>query len=96
MYWPYCRLVTLGEKLKESEEGCVGSRGETSTSPSQIPSLPYNPKKMPATSSSVRKTTDLHMPTKSDGTKDKRYAAPQFVKKDGTRDMRTLRTTERK
>jgi hypothetical protein len=36
------------------------------------------------------------MPVKSDGTVDKRYNAPQFVKKDGTRDMRTIRTTERK
>ena len=47
-------------------------------------------------SSSARKTTDLRMPTKSDGTKDKRFTAPQFVKKDGTRDMRTTRTAERK
>jgi hypothetical protein len=45
---------------------------------------------------SVRKTTDLRMPVKSDGTKDKRYTAPQFVKSDGTRDMRTDRTGERK
>ena len=43
-----------------------------------------------------RVTSDLRMPTKSDGTKDKRYAVPQFVKKDGTRDMRTVRTGERK
>ena len=45
---------------------------------------------------SVRKTTDLRMPVKSDGSKDKRYTAPQFVKSDGTRDMRTSRTGERK
>lgn len=45
---------------------------------------------------SVRKTTDLCMPVKSDGTKDKRFTAPQFVKSDGTRDMRTKRTGERK
>lgn len=45
---------------------------------------------------SVRKTTDLRMPVKGDGTKDKRYTAPQFVKSDGKRDMRTLRTAERK
>ena len=44
----------------------------------------------------ARTTTDLRIPTKSDGTKDKRYTAPQFTKKDGTRDMRTLRTGERK
>ncbi len=47
-------------------------------------------------SNSTRKTTDLKMPVKNDGTKDKRYAAPQFVNKDGKRDMRTLRTSERK
>ncbi len=58
-------------------------------SPSSIPN-------MPSAASSTRKTTDLKMPTKSDGTKDKRYTAPQFVKKDGTRDMRTTRTGERK
>ncbi len=57
-------------------------------------SLPFPT--MPSASSSTRKTTDLKMPTKSDGTKDKRYTAPQFVKKDGTRDMRTTRTSERK
>jgi hypothetical protein len=46
--------------------------------------------------SSTRRTTDLKMPIKSDGTKDKRFAAPQFVKSDGTRDMRTKLTGERK
>ncbi len=49
---------------------------------------------MPA--SSTRKTTDLKMPTKSDGSKDKRYAVAQFVKADGTRDMRTTLTGKRK
>jgi hypothetical protein len=50
--------------------------------------------KMP--SSTVRRTTDLKMPTKSDGTKDKRYSAPQFVNKDGSRDRRTTPTQLRK
>ncbi len=44
----------------------------------------------------VRHTTDLKMPTKSDGTKDKRYSMPQFVNKDGSRDMRTTPTHQRK
>ena len=49
---------------------------------------------MPGTS--TRKTSDLKMPTKTDGSKDKRYAAAQFVKADGTRDMRTTLTGKRK
>jgi len=47
------------------------------------------------TGSSTKRTTDLKTPTKSDGTKDQRYSAPQFVKKDGTRDMRTALTSKR-
>lgn len=51
---------------------------------------------LPTMPSSVLKTTNLRLPIKSDGTKDNRYTAPQFVKSDGKRDMRTLRTSERK
>ena len=47
-------------------------------------------------SSSTKKTTDLKIPVKSDGSKDKRYTAPQFVKSDGTRDKRTLSTAARR
>lgn len=49
---------------------------------------------MPATS--TRKTSDLKVPVKADGSKDKRYATAQFVKADGTRDMRTTLTGKRK
>jgi hypothetical protein len=45
---------------------------------------------------STRRTVDMKMPVKSDGTKDKRYTTPQFVKNDGSRDMRTTKTMERK
>ena len=48
------------------------------------------------TTSSTRRTVDLKFPIKSDGSKDLRYTAPQFVKKDGTRDMRTTPTNQRK
>lgn len=48
---------------------------------------------MPTT---LRRTTDVKMPTKSDGTRDKRYIDPQFVNKDGKRDMRTKLTVNRK
>ncbi len=48
---------------------------------------------MPTT---ARRTTDLKMPVKNDGTKDMRYTAPQFVNANGKRDMRTTRTSERK
>jgi len=55
---------------------------------------------MPATKitvgSSTRRTTDLKIPTKNDGTKDKRFKTAQFVKADGTRDMRTKLTSERR
>ncbi len=50
---------------------------------------------MPKTTT-TRRTNDLKMPVKADGTKDKRYSAPQFVKKDGSRDMRTTATNKRK
>lgn len=46
--------------------------------------------------SEVRKTTDLKMPKKSDGTKDQRYKTPQFVNKDGKKDQRTKATKDRK
>jgi hypothetical protein len=49
-----------------------------------------------STGASTKRTTDLKIPVKSDGTKDNRYSAPQFVKKDGTRDMRTTLTGIRK
>jgi hypothetical protein len=38
---------------------------------------------------SVKRTVNVSIPLKSDGTKDKRYSVEQFVKQDGTRDMRT-------
>jgi hypothetical protein len=41
---------------------------------------------MPTTS--TRGTSDLHMPTKQNGDKDKRYKDPQFCNKNGTRDQR--------
>ena len=37
----------------------------------------------------TRGTTDLKVPVKKDQTKDKRFVHAQFVKADGTRDMRT-------
>ena len=46
--------------------------------------------------STARKTTDVKMPTKTDGTADKRYTTAQFVNKDGSRDMRTTLTGKRK
>jgi hypothetical protein len=45
--------------------------------------------------STARHTTDLKFPAKADGSRDKRYTAPQFVKADGTRDMRTKPTSKR-
>ena len=49
------------------------------------------------TGTSTRRTTDLKYPTQSDGvTKDKRYKSPQFTKDNGTRDMRTKLTGQRK
>jgi hypothetical protein len=46
--------------------------------------------------SSKKSTSQLKMPTKADGTKDKRYTMPQFTKSDGTRDLRTTATSKRK
>jgi hypothetical protein len=54
------------------------------------------PGKTTTVSSSTKRTTDLKIPVKMDGTKDKRYAAAQFVKSDGTRDMRTTLTGARR
>ena len=48
------------------------------------------------TGASTKRTTDMKFPVKADGTKDNRYAAAQFTKKDGTRDMRTTLTCNRK
>ena len=47
-------------------------------------------------SSTIRRTTNLKFPIKSDGTKDKRYTMPQFVSKDGSKDMRTILINQRK
>jgi hypothetical protein len=44
----------------------------------------------------LRRTTDLQMPKKTDGTVDNRYTTPQFVNKNGSRDMRTTPTNLRK
>lgn len=41
------------------------------------------------TNKSIRRTTDLKMPIKKDGTIDNRYTTPQFCKSDGTKDRRT-------
>ena len=43
----------------------------------------------------TRKTTDLKYPSKKDGGKDKRYSVPQFCKRDGTKDKRTVNTHKR-
>jgi hypothetical protein len=48
------------------------------------------------TGASTKRTTDMKFPVKSDGSKDNRYSAPQFTKKDGTKDMRTTPTGNRK
>jgi hypothetical protein len=45
---------------------------------------------------SSRKTSDLKMPIKKDGSLDMRYNTLQFCKNDGTRDMRTTNTNKRK
>lgn len=42
-----------------------------------------------------RKTTDLHIPLKKDGSVDKRYTLPQFCKSDGSKDKRTTNTHKR-
>lgn len=44
---------------------------------------------------SSKTIADFKMPIKKDGSPDERYTTPQFVKKDGTRDMRTLNTNKR-
>ena len=51
--------------------------------------------KMPQ-KTTLRRTTDLKMPTKKDGTVDNRYSMPQFVNKDGSKDKRTTLTKDRK
>lgn len=54
---------------------------------------------MPKTTSvgsSTRRTTDMKIPVKNDGTKDQRYTAAQFCKADGTKDKRTTNTHNRK
>ena len=57
---------------------------------------PVSLSNMPNKTSTIRRTTDLKFPIKSDGTKDKRYTTPQFVNKDGSKDMRTTSTNQRK
>ncbi len=52
--------------------------------------------KLTNSTASTKRTTNLKMPTKLDGSIDNRYTTPQFTKKDGTRDMRTTLTRERK
>lgn len=47
------------------------------------------------TGASTKRTTDMKFPVKTDGSKDNRYSIPQFTKKDGTRDMRTILTSKR-
>ena len=37
----------------------------------------------------IRRTTDIKMPIKKDGSVDNRYSTPQFCKADGTKDKRT-------
>jgi hypothetical protein len=54
------------------------------------------PGKSYTTGASTNRTTDLKVPKKSDGTKDKRYSMPQFVKSDGSRDMRTTPTSKKR
>lgn len=47
------------------------------------------------TNKTSRKTIDLHMPLKKDGSIDKRFTLPQFCKSDGSRDKRTTNTHKR-
>ena len=44
---------------------------------------------------STKRTTDLQMPVKTNGTRDNRYAHPQFVRSDGKRDKRTTPSYKR-
>jgi len=48
------------------------------------------------TGTSTKRTTDFKFPLKADGTKDNRYSTPQFTKQDGSKDMRTTLTNNRK
>jgi len=61
-----------------------------------IKDMPPKSANTQTTQTTKRGTTDLKIPTKADGTKDKRYNMPQFVNKDGSRDMRTTLTNNRK
>ena len=59
-------------------------------------SISQNPKEPDNSSNnSTRRTTDLQYPVTKSGEVDKRYSNPQFVKQDGTRDMRTTPTRKR-
>ncbi len=49
-----------------------------------------------ASTANTKTTSHLQMPTKSDGSRDKRYNMPQFTKNDGTRDMRTSASSSKK
>uniref|UniRef100_A0A6C0IS23 Uncharacterized protein n=1 Tax=viral metagenome TaxID=1070528 RepID=A0A6C0IS23_9ZZZZ len=44
----------------------------------------------------TRKTTDLRMPTKTNGSKDKRYKDPQMCNKNGQRDKRCNLTNKKR
>ena len=45
---------------------------------------------------SEKRTSNLHIPLKTDGTKDKRYTSVQFCNSDGKKDKRTTSTRLRK
>ena len=47
------------------------------------------------TPASVKRTVNVSIPLKTDGTKDKCYSVEQFVKQNGTRDMRTSLITKK-
>jgi len=49
----------------------------------------------PKNNTKSRKTSDLHMSLKKNGSVDKRYTLPQFCKSDGSKDKRTTNTHKR-
>lgn len=61
-----------------------------------IPNTNFQMPKSYTVGASTKRTTDLKIPVKSDGTADHRFKVPQFVKSDGTRDKRTTLTSSRK
>jgi len=54
------------------------------------------PVKKTSVGASTNRTTDLKMPSRSDGNRDQRYKYPQFTNSDGKRDMRTTLTSKKK